>query len=132
MVVVTHEMAFAKQVGTRLIFMEHGKISVDGDPREVAADAAEPALHRDAVEPEHVRARPLADLGGQERERLEPAPEAPLRGPRPARERRHLAALAREERDDLVRLAVVHGAQDDRGEAEADGHGRDRSGGRRR
>ena len=35
MVVVTHEMAFARQVGTRLIFMEHGKISVDGDPREV-------------------------------------------------------------------------------------------------
>jgi|TARA_R110002072_G_scaffold51291_14_gene137564 glutamine transport system ATP-binding protein len=35
MVVVTHEMAFAKQVGTRLIFMEHGKITVDGDPREV-------------------------------------------------------------------------------------------------
>jgi glutamine transport system ATP-binding protein len=35
MVVVTHEMAFAKQVGTRLIFMEHGKISVDGHPREV-------------------------------------------------------------------------------------------------
>ncbi len=34
MVVVTHEMAFARQVGTRLIFMEHGKISVDGDPRE--------------------------------------------------------------------------------------------------
>ncbi|MCF8480879.1 MAG: glutamine ABC transporter ATP-binding protein GlnQ [Rhodospirillum sp.] len=35
MVVVTHEMAFAKQVGTRLIFMEHGHIAVDGDPREV-------------------------------------------------------------------------------------------------
>lgn len=35
MVVVTHEMSFAKQVGTRLIFMEHGKISVDGHPREV-------------------------------------------------------------------------------------------------
>lgn len=35
MVVVTHEMTFAKQVGTRLIFMEHGKISVDGLPREV-------------------------------------------------------------------------------------------------
>ncbi len=35
MVVVTHEMSFAKQVGTRLIFMEHGKISVDGDPREM-------------------------------------------------------------------------------------------------
>lgn len=35
MVVVTHEMSFAKQVGTRLIFMEHGKIAVDGSPRDV-------------------------------------------------------------------------------------------------
>ncbi|MDR9393615.1 MAG: glutamine ABC transporter ATP-binding protein GlnQ [Roseovarius sp.] len=35
MVVVTHEMSFAKQVGTRLIFMEHGKIAVDGNPRQV-------------------------------------------------------------------------------------------------
>ena len=38
MVVVTHEMGFARQVGTRLIFMEHGKISVDGDPREMIAN----------------------------------------------------------------------------------------------
>ncbi len=35
MVVVTHEMGFAKQVGTRLIFMEHGKISVDGEPAQM-------------------------------------------------------------------------------------------------
>jgi glutamine transport system ATP-binding protein len=35
MVVVTHEMAFARQVGTRLIFMEHGKISVDGQPADI-------------------------------------------------------------------------------------------------
>ncbi|WP_208644196.1 glutamine ABC transporter ATP-binding protein GlnQ [Halomonas andesensis] len=35
MVVVTHEMSFAKQVGTRLIFMEHGKIAVDGSPADV-------------------------------------------------------------------------------------------------
>ncbi|WP_249978277.1 glutamine ABC transporter ATP-binding protein GlnQ [Vreelandella olivaria] len=35
MVVVTHEMSFAKQVGTRLIFMEHGKIAVDGNPVDV-------------------------------------------------------------------------------------------------
>ncbi|WP_420793438.1 glutamine ABC transporter ATP-binding protein GlnQ [Roseinatronobacter alkalisoli] len=35
MVVVTHEMCFAKQVGTRLIFMEHGKIAVDGRPGDV-------------------------------------------------------------------------------------------------
>jgi len=33
MVVVTHEMAFARHVGTRLIFMEGGKVSEDGDPR---------------------------------------------------------------------------------------------------
>jgi len=35
MVVVTHEIGFAKQVGSRLIFMEHGKITVDGEPRAV-------------------------------------------------------------------------------------------------
>lgn len=35
MVVVTHEMAFARSVGTRLIFMEGGKIVEDGNPREL-------------------------------------------------------------------------------------------------
>jgi glutamine transport system ATP-binding protein len=35
MVVVTHEMAFARKVGTRLIFMEHGHITVDGRPTEL-------------------------------------------------------------------------------------------------
>lgn len=30
MAVLTHEMAFARKVGTRLIFMEHGYITVDG------------------------------------------------------------------------------------------------------
>lgn len=35
MVVVTHEMTFARQVGTRLIFMEHGHISADGPPAEL-------------------------------------------------------------------------------------------------
>ncbi|MEO5620186.1 MAG: glutamine ABC transporter ATP-binding protein GlnQ [Cypionkella sp.] len=38
MVVVTHEMSFARQVGTRLIFMEHGKISVDGNPIDVISN----------------------------------------------------------------------------------------------
>ncbi len=38
MVVVTHEMSFAQKVGTRLIYMEHGKISVDGNPREIIAN----------------------------------------------------------------------------------------------
>jgi len=35
MIVVTHEMAFARKVGTRMIFMEHGKIAVDGPPAEL-------------------------------------------------------------------------------------------------
>lgn len=35
MVVVTHEMAFARKVGTRLIFMEHGHIAVDGPAARV-------------------------------------------------------------------------------------------------
>ncbi len=38
MVVVTHEMAFAKKVGSRLIFMEHGDIIVDGDPTEIISN----------------------------------------------------------------------------------------------
>lgn len=35
MVVVTHEMGFAREVATRLIFMDDGKIVEDGKPREV-------------------------------------------------------------------------------------------------
>jgi glutamine transport system ATP-binding protein len=38
MIVVTHEMAFARKVGTRLIFMEEGKIAVDGAPAALLAD----------------------------------------------------------------------------------------------
>ncbi|WP_422730984.1 glutamine ABC transporter ATP-binding protein GlnQ [Litchfieldella qijiaojingensis] len=44
MVVVTHEMAFARQVGSRLIFMEHGKIAVDGDPCEMLCNPTNPRL----------------------------------------------------------------------------------------
>ena len=35
MVVVTHEMGFASQVGDRLIFMDHGKIIEEGKPSAV-------------------------------------------------------------------------------------------------
>ncbi len=35
MVVVTHEMGFAKEVGTRLLFMDSGKIVEEGNPVEV-------------------------------------------------------------------------------------------------
>ncbi|WP_416377181.1 glutamine ABC transporter ATP-binding protein GlnQ [Aminobacter sp. MET-1] len=44
MIVVTHEMAFARQVGTRLIFMEDGKISVDGNPAALLANPENPRL----------------------------------------------------------------------------------------
>ncbi|MFF7291567.1 amino acid ABC transporter ATP-binding protein [Microbacterium sp. NPDC008134] len=35
MLVVTHEMGFAREVGSRLIFMDGGHIVEEGDPREV-------------------------------------------------------------------------------------------------
>ncbi len=35
MLVVTHEMGFAKEVANRLIFMDYGEILVDSDPKEV-------------------------------------------------------------------------------------------------
>jgi len=44
MIVVTHEMAFARKVGTRLIFMEDGKISVDGPPAALLANPENPRL----------------------------------------------------------------------------------------
>jgi polar amino acid transport system ATP-binding protein len=45
MVVVTHEMGFAREVGTRLLFMDEGRIVEEGVPREVFA------------EPQHERTR---------------------------------------------------------------------------
>jgi ABC-type polar amino acid transport system ATPase subunit len=35
MLVVTHEMQFAREVGDRLIFMDDGKIVEEGKPEEV-------------------------------------------------------------------------------------------------
>lgn len=35
MVIVTHEMSFAREVGTRMIFLERGKIIEDGTPKQV-------------------------------------------------------------------------------------------------
>ncbi|HSX91363.1 MAG TPA: glutamine ABC transporter ATP-binding protein GlnQ [Hydrogenophaga sp.] len=44
MIVVTHEIAFARKVGTRLIFMEHGHIAVDGPPTELIENPSNPRL----------------------------------------------------------------------------------------
>ena len=38
MVIVTHEMGFAREVGSRLLFMEDGRIAVDGAPRQLFSD----------------------------------------------------------------------------------------------
>jgi polar amino acid transport system ATP-binding protein len=35
MVVVTHEMGFAREVGNRLLFMDEGRVIEDGAPREI-------------------------------------------------------------------------------------------------
>ncbi len=39
MIVVTHEMEFAKEVADRVIFMQDGKIALDGTPQEVFQNA---------------------------------------------------------------------------------------------
>ena len=38
MMVVTHEMGFAREVGTRLIFMDDGRVVEQGDPTECFDD----------------------------------------------------------------------------------------------
>ena len=35
MVVVTHEMGFAREVGTRILFMDEGKILESGTPQQI-------------------------------------------------------------------------------------------------
>ena len=35
MLIVTHEMAFAREVGSRLVFMDEGRIVEEGEPRRV-------------------------------------------------------------------------------------------------
>lgn len=38
MIVVTHEMEFARKVGSRLVFMDQGKIVEDGDPQTLLSN----------------------------------------------------------------------------------------------
>lgn len=42
MIVVTHEIAFAKEVATRVVFMEGGNIVEQGPPSEILVDPKEP------------------------------------------------------------------------------------------
>jgi polar amino acid transport system ATP-binding protein len=42
MVVVTHEMGFAKEVGDRIIFMDEGRIMEEASPEEIFTDPKNP------------------------------------------------------------------------------------------
>ncbi len=44
MLVVTHEMGFAREVADRVIFMEHGKIRAEGTPEAIFAASADDRL----------------------------------------------------------------------------------------
>lgn len=44
MVVVTHEMGFAKEVGTRVIFVDHGQIKEENTPKEFFGNPKDPRL----------------------------------------------------------------------------------------
>lgn len=46
MVVVTHEMGFAREVGSRLVFMDEGVVVEEGDPREMIANPKEPRTQK--------------------------------------------------------------------------------------
>jgi polar amino acid transport system ATP-binding protein len=46
MMVVTHEMGFAREVGTRMVFMDQGVVLEDGDPREMFNHPQHPRLQQ--------------------------------------------------------------------------------------
>lgn len=45
MVIVTHEMKFAREVGTRMLFMVDGRVVMDREPEAFFTDITEPRLH---------------------------------------------------------------------------------------
>jgi polar amino acid transport system ATP-binding protein len=44
LMLVTHEMRFARDVGTKLVFMHHGKVHEEGPPKELFAAPGTPEL----------------------------------------------------------------------------------------
>jgi len=46
MIIVTHEMAFARDVSTRVIFLDHGLIDEEGAPQDVLANPTSPRLRK--------------------------------------------------------------------------------------
>ena len=43
-VIVTHEMGFAREVATRVVFMDEGKILEEGTPQEIFENPQHPRL----------------------------------------------------------------------------------------
>ena len=46
MLVVTHEMGFAREVANRMVFMHEGELIEDGAPKELISDAKDPRTRR--------------------------------------------------------------------------------------
>jgi polar amino acid transport system ATP-binding protein len=46
MAVVTHEMGFAAQVADKVVFIDQGRIAVEGNPRDVFHAAQHPRLRQ--------------------------------------------------------------------------------------
>lgn len=46
LILVTHEMRFARDVGTKLVFVHHGKVHEEGVPKEVFAAPRTPELQQ--------------------------------------------------------------------------------------
>ena len=44
LILVTHEMRFARDVGTKLIFMHQGKVHEEGPPKQLFASPGTPEL----------------------------------------------------------------------------------------
>ena len=44
MVIVTHEMGFAREVASRVLFVNDGMIQEDNDPKELFANSRTPRL----------------------------------------------------------------------------------------
>ena len=46
LILVTHEMRFARDVGTKLVFMHQGKVHEEGPPKELFANPKTPELQQ--------------------------------------------------------------------------------------
>ena len=82
MVVVTHEMGFAREVGDQVVFMDEGVIVEEGPPEEVLGEPARGA-HQALPRP---RARALSDgsAAGRGAQRVLQVGLAEARSPAPA------------------------------------------------